>query len=150
MMGLRFFGTLLAGLVVWGVAPVPGHAVAQAQGEAPSQAAEPATYDSPEAVFAAAQTAFNARDWAGFVDLVSPARRNQLVGQTAIAFATIAQQPDADPAFKALVEEYLPRDLDPMQLAIESESPQADAERLAKRIGKPVVFTELGYPSLPW
>ncbi|MEM9881694.1 MAG: hypothetical protein AAF800_02105 [Planctomycetota bacterium] len=97
-------------------------------------------FDSPEAVFAEAQTAFNQRDWAGFVGLVSPARRDELIGQMAVTFAFMAQQPGADPRVGAMVDAYLPRDVDPMDLMMTSDDPAAETIRLAKRIGRPQAF----------
>ncbi|MEM6457895.1 MAG: hypothetical protein AAF710_00725 [Planctomycetota bacterium] len=97
-------------------------------------------FDSPEAVFAEAQTAFNQRDWAGFVALVSPPRRDELIGQMAVTFAFMAQQPGADPRVGAMVDEYLPGDFDPTDLMTASADPAAETVRLAKRIGRPQAF----------
>ncbi|MEM8739495.1 MAG: hypothetical protein AAGG38_13610 [Planctomycetota bacterium] len=96
--------------------------------------------DTPQAVFDAAQSAFNARDWNAFVALVSPPRRDQLVGQTALVLANAAQDPEADPRMIELAQRYVPRDVDPMQLMLGSDDPKAEAERLGKRIGRPAEF----------
>lgn len=99
----------------------------------------PAGYDTPEAAYVAARDAFNARDWEAFVATVSPAHRDEIIGQMAVALAGMAQQPGSDPRLRALVDEYLPRNFDPMDLMM-SDNAQAETIRLAKRIGDPEGF----------
>lgn len=96
-------------------------------------------YDTPEAAYAAARDAFNARDWAAFVDCISPARRNEIIGQLALALANMAKQPGSDPRLTVLVDQYLPRNFDPMALMM-SDNAQAETIRLAKRMGDPEGF----------
>lgn len=114
-------------------------AAAAQQADAPPAVEEGAGYESPEAAFAAAQSAFNARDWSAFVECVTPAGRDELVGQFALAFASMAQQPGSDPRIAQLVEQYLPRDFDPTDIMLSDDAP-AETVRLAKRIGKPEEF----------
>lgn len=99
----------------------------------------PAGYDTPEAAYVAARDAFNARDWKAFVETVSPAHRDEIIGQMAVALAGMAKQPGSDPRLGALVNEYLPRNFDPMDLMM-SDNAQAETIRLAKRIGDPEGF----------
>lgn len=89
---------------------------------------------SPQAVFEQARKAYNDRDWIGFVETVSPGRRDELIGQFAVTFATIAQQPEADPRIVDVVERHVPKDLDPMDLLMASQDTQAELIRLAKRM----------------
>ncbi|MEM7626835.1 MAG: hypothetical protein AAF333_14670 [Planctomycetota bacterium] len=102
------------------------------------QAQEPQSaatgFDSPEAAYAAARDAFNAEDWDAFVATVSPARLDEVIGQMAVALAGMAQQPGSDPRLSALVDQYLPRNFDPMDLMM-SDNAQAETIRLAKRMG---------------
>jgi hypothetical protein len=101
---------------------------------------EDPTLDRPEQVFEAAQGAFNARDWAGFLNLISPERRDEFIGQTAISFAFLAEQPGVDPRVVQVVEDYLPANVNASDLMMGSEDPQADRVRLAKRMGRPEAF----------
>ena len=110
---------------------------------APTMTAEeaeaPKGYESPEAVYEAARDAFNARDWEAFVGTVSPASRDEVIGQMALAIAAMAQQPGSDPRLGALVDEYLPRNFNPMDLMM-SDNAEAETIRLAKRMGDPEGF----------
>lgn len=137
---VRIFALLLATSAVGGAAP---SLVAQTDAAAETSdavlAEESSGYESPEAAFAAAQAAFNARDWSAFVECVTPAGRDELVGQFALAFASMAQQPGSDPRVAQLVEAYLPRNFDPTDIML-SDDAQAETIRLAKRIGKPEAF----------
>ena len=111
--------------------------------EAPAAASDPALAEAEagvRVVFDRASAAFNERDWPGFVECVSPARRDELVGQTAIGFATMAQMDGADPRVAELVAEHLPKDLDPAELSMGSDDPRADRIRLAKRLAEPMDF----------
>ena len=96
--------------------------------------------ESPEAVYEAAKTAFNGRDWSGFLDLVSPERRDEIIGQTAMTFAFMAEQPEADPKVIEVVKEYLPDNVNATQLQMGTDDPKAERVRLAKRMGKPEEF----------
>lgn len=107
--------------------------------EIADQAQALAGHETPEAAFAAARDAFNARDWEAFVETVSPARRDEIIGQMAVAFAGMAKQPGSDPRLGVLVDEYLPRNFDPMDLMM-SDDAQAQTIRLAKRMGDPEGF----------
>ena len=78
------------------------------------EAEVPQGYNTPEATYEAARDAFNARDWEAFVSIVSPASRDEVIGQMALAMAAMAQQAGSEPRLRALVDEYLPRNLNPM------------------------------------
>ncbi|MEM9914740.1 MAG: hypothetical protein AAF911_07260 [Planctomycetota bacterium] len=103
------------------------------------EAEAPQGYDTPEATYEAARDAFNDRDWEAFVAIVSPASRDEVIGQMALAMAAMAQDPGSDPRLRALVDEYLPRNLNPMDLMM-SDNAEAETIRLAKRIGDPEGF----------
>jgi len=126
--------TLLAAVIA-GSSGIAQHAQTAEIAEAESAVG----YDTPELAFAAARDAFNAEDWDAFVDTVSPARRDEIIGQMAVALAGMAQQPGSDPRLGALVDEYLPRNFDPMDLMM-SDNAQAETIRLAKRMGDPEGF----------
>ncbi len=91
-------------------------------------------------IFDQAAAAFNQRDWPSFVQCVSPPRRDELIGQTAIGFATLAQLAEADPRVQELVGRHLPRDLDPAALSMGSDDPRKDRIRLAQRLADPMGF----------
>lgn len=105
-----------------------------AQAPAAETPAGPTVYADPQAVFADAQTAFNARDWSAFLMTVSPPRRNQLIVGLAIPFATMAQDEMTDPRVKELVETYLPPGFDPLQTMVGSDDPEGESEKLARKI----------------
>ncbi|MEL7087384.1 MAG: hypothetical protein AAGL98_02905 [Planctomycetota bacterium] len=107
----------------------------EGQAGAPESAAPADTPSaSPQDAFDKARVAYNDRNWSVFVDTVSPGRRDELIGQFAVTFATIAQQPEADPRVAELVERHVPKDLDPMDLLMASEDTQAELIRLARRM----------------
>lgn len=112
---------------------------AESATETEVQAVEQTGFESPEMAFAAGQSAFNERDWEAFVDCVSPGRRDLMVGEMAVALAGMSQQPGSDPRVAALVEEYLPRGFDPMDIML-SEDAEAQTVKLAKRMGDPEAF----------
>ena len=128
---------------LWTLPGVSPGAVAQTT-QAPAAEVDPAVVAEAEAgvrvIYDRAAAAFNERDWPEFVDCVSPPRRDELVGQTAIGFATMAQMDGADPRVAELVAEHLPKDLDPVQLSMGSDDPRADRIRLAKRLADPMGF----------
>ena len=104
----------------------------------PAAPASPAQNESggkdPQAVFALAQAAYNQRDWAGFVQTVSPGRRDELIGQFAATFAHLAHQPEADSRVVDLVQRHVPKDLNPMDLLVGSADPRKDLVHLARRM----------------
>ncbi len=127
---------LTAFCLILALAPVSEAQEAPAAGESEALATG---FDSPEAVYAAARDAFNAQDWDAFVATVSPARLNEVIGQMAVALAGMAQQPGSDPRLAVLVDEYLPRNFDPMQVMM-SDDAQAQTILLGKRMGDPQGF----------
>ncbi|MEM9419948.1 MAG: hypothetical protein AAGA25_12980 [Planctomycetota bacterium] len=96
-------------------------------------------FDTPEAAYEAARDAFNDRDWEAFVATVSPARRDEIIGQMAVALAAMAQQPGGDPRLGQLVEKHLPRNFNPMDLMM-SDNAEAESKLLVKRMGDPEGF----------
>ncbi|MBB6430022.1 hypothetical protein [Algisphaera agarilytica] len=96
-------------------------------------------FGSPEAAYEAARDAFNDRDWEAFVATVSPARRDEIIGQMALALAAMAQQPGSDPRLGELVDNHLPRNFNPMDVMM-SDNAEAETKRLAKRMGDPEGF----------
>lgn len=116
-------------------AAAPAEAAAETPADAPAAEQktprEPLRAETPEACFEAAKTAFNDRDWRGFVDCVSPPRRDALIGQMAATFAMMAQAPEADPKVVELVRKHLPADFDPMQVLMSDDS-DSELARLSK------------------
>ena len=135
-LGLAGFAGAQAADESAGTAPPPPPA-------APPAPADPATAEAEAGVrviFDQAAAAFNDRDWPTFVECVSPPRREELIGQTALGFATLAQQPGVDPRVVELVQTHLPKNLDPASLSMGSDDPRADRVRLAKRLADPMGF----------
>lgn len=141
--GLRDLGMAVVVLAVlaggtWSAQAQPTDAESAVEGGAGAPEAPPPEADaraaSPKDIFERAQAAYNGRDWIGFVETVSPGRRDELIGQFAVTFATMAQQPEADPRIADLVERHVPKDLDPMDLLMASEDTQAELVRLARRM----------------
>jgi len=116
----------------------PAPAAAETAPEA--EAAQAVVYDTPEAVFAAAQAAFNERDWHLFFTCVALDRRDELVGEMAVTFASMAKQPGVDERIAALVEKHLPPDFDAMEVMLSSDNPRAEVVRLAQRMDDPEGF----------
>ena len=109
-------------------APAPADRVAAANGADAAEAAarpkiQPPPYASPEEVFAAAKAVFNAGDWRTFLEVVSPQRRDELIGEMAVGLARLAEQPKADERVVALVKTYLPEDFEPMEVLMGSDDP---------------------------
>ncbi|MEM7627319.1 MAG: hypothetical protein AAF333_17110 [Planctomycetota bacterium] len=123
---------------VGSVAAQPAEADSAIEGEAGAPATDPGSDDptvvGPQAVFERAQQAYNERDWVAFVDTVSPNRRDELIGQFAVVLTNLAQQPEADTRVVDLVERHVPKDLDPTDLMMGSDDPQAELVRLARRM----------------
>ena len=110
-------------------------AVAEASASSETAAEEAGeTAEGPQEVFDRAQEAYNDRDWPAFVECVSPGRRDELIGQFAVTLANLAQQPEADARIVDLVARHVPKDLDPMDLMLSSDDPQAELVRLARRM----------------
>ena len=126
---VRWFALLsLTSLVL-----LPG-AVAEAQ----DTSSKP-NYESPEAVFEAAQEGFNTQNWPVFIECVSPRGRDELIGGLAMAMGMMPKESAPGERAKEILAKYLPEDFNPM-LVMGSDNPEKAMGQIVNSIQEPEAF----------
>jgi hypothetical protein len=98
-------------------------------------------YESPEAVFEAAQQSFNDREWRVFIECVTPKGRDELIGGLAMALGMQSQDEASEEgkAAKKIVEKHLPSDFNPMSVMM-ADDPEKEMGKIVNGIQDPEGF----------